>query len=72
MENIDDNFYKVINSKELDIDKHNNDTKNNDYTGFTGNTGITGEHSGSTGPSENTGPIDSPENKCSHEHFFYQ
>lgn len=78
MENIDDTFYKMIQSE-----KKNCPTDNKSGSGFTGILGITGQTGntgqqgqtlnssciGTTGP---TGPTHSNNNFCNHRHFLYQ
>jgi hypothetical protein len=81
MENIDDNFYKMIQSEKINCPTDNNSgsgfTGMLGITGPTGNTGNTGQQGqtlnssciGTTGP---TGPIHSNNDKCNHIHFLYQ
>lgn len=83
MENIDDNFYKVVKTEGLRGPiTYVASCDSNRYAGFTGITGITGiigESRINTGPTGPTGPTGHPPSEnnstydfCNHKHFLYQ
>ncbi len=78
MENIDDNFYRVVKSEGLTGPSHigSDKSKHAGFTGITGITGIVGESRINTGPTGPTGYPPSENNSiydsCNHKHFLYQ